>query len=504
MTTTTTATRPRRASRPGWRRTATVGLAAALVLVPACSSSDDDGTATQGTGGDVTRERVVPPCPLDALDNAQGPVTVTLWHFLSAKTEQALKKLADQYNASQTKVRVDVQNQGTTPDELWKKYAAGIKDGQLPDIAIMDDTVTVQMADSGTVLPAQSCIDAAQLDMSDFVEPAQAYYRLDGVLYPASLNLSSALLYYNTNHFTRAGLDPKSPPKTLVEMREVAEKIKAAGVVDKPIVLKVGPPNIEMWLTGAGASVVNNDNGRGTGVTDQGTFASPEALELYTWFEEMHAAGLLDVLPDTPGQVGQYLAMAQQNSTMTIETSTAATSITAFLGGDRSVVEGVDAPTVDVNGLDIAAAPVPGLREPGRLQMGGGAWYLTTAGPPERQAAAWDFLQYVNSVDGQVIWNTEGSYLPYRLSAAEDPRIVQNWTTTLSGSWLKLAYEQLNTGVDPDFPGPLMGPYDQFRESVRTGVDDMIFKDVAPQAVLDQTNSRITDALQKYQEENFG
>lgn len=484
------------------RRWAAAGLA--LVLLAGACSSGSDERATGATGGDANRPRELPPCPIDALETATGPITVTVWHFLTAKTEQALQALAERYNTSQSKVRVEIQNQGTSPDELWRKYAAGIKDRQLPDIAIMDDTVTVQMADSGTVLPAQSCIDAAGVDMSDFVGPAQAYYRLGGVLYPASLNLSSALLYYNTNHFRRAGLDPNAPPTTLAEMRQIAEKLKAAGVVDKPVVLKVGPPNIEMWLTGAGVPVVNNDNGRGPGTTDAGTFASPEALELYEWFESMHADGLLDVIPDTPGQAGQYLAMAQQKSSMTIETSTAATSITAFLGGDRSVVAGVDAPVVDTSGLDIAAAPVPGLREPGRVQMGGGAWYLTTAGPPERQAAAWDFVQFVNSLDAQVFWNTEGSYLPYRLSAADDERLRTNWTTTLSGTWLATAYRQLNEGVDPDFPGPLMGPYDQFRDAIRAGVEDLIFRDVAPQTVLDQTNTRITDALVTYQQENFG
>jgi sn-glycerol 3-phosphate transport system substrate-binding protein len=488
------------------RRVAVVACALGL-LGAACSSSDSNDTATKDTTGDAVRQRELPPCPLDALTNydaSAGPIEVNLWHFFGAKPEEALKTLAANYNASQNKVKVNVENQGTSPDELWKKYTAGIKDNQLPDMAIMDDTVTVQMADSNTVLPAQSCINAGNVDMSDFVEPAQAYYRLGGDLYPASVNLSSALLYYNVNHFTRANLDPKAAPKTLAEVRDVAQKIKDAGVVDKPVVLKVGPPLIEMWLTGVGAPVVNNDNGRGTGTTDAGAFNSPEALELYTWFQDMQRDGLLQVVPDTEGQVGQYTSMATQQASMTIETSTAATSIVAFLGGDRSIVEGVDAPVVDVSQLDIAAAPVPGLRDPGRLQMGGGAWYMTTAGSPEKQAASWDFMQYVNSLDSQVTWSTIGSYLPYRISAASDPRLKANWDGTLSGSWLELAFDELNTGVDPDFPGPLMGPYDQFRVAVRSGVEDLLFKDAQPQGVIDATNDATTKALEQYQQENFG
>ena len=44
------------------------------------------------------------------------------------------------------------------------------------------------------------------------------------------------LLYYNRNHFRRAGLDPDTTPQTFAEVRADAEKIKAAGIVDKPFV----------------------------------------------------------------------------------------------------------------------------------------------------------------------------------------------------------------------------------------------------------------------------
>src|SRR6202008_1359546 len=121
--------------------------------------------------------------------------------------------------------------------------------------------------DSGTVLPAQAGINADNYDMSDFLTTAKQYYTIDNVLYPASVNLSGALLYYTKNHFRRAGLAADTTPTTLAQAREYAEKIKTSGVVDKPVILKVGPPLIEMWLTGVGQPIVNNDNGRGTGET---------------------------------------------------------------------------------------------------------------------------------------------------------------------------------------------------------------------------------------------
>lgn len=487
-------------------RTRLAAVLTAVLLVAACGGSSDGGGGGGGGGGDDAAGEL-PECPLDALDAATEPVEVTVWHFLSAQTGDALEQLAAEYNDSQARVVVKVESQGTNNDELWQKYRAGIESGDLPGIAITDDTVTVDIIDSGTVLPAQSCIEAADVDMSPFLEAGSEYYTVDGVLYPATLNLSSALLYYNKGHFTKAGLDPETTPGTLDEVREYAQTIKDAGVVETPVILKVGPPLIEMWLTGEGQPIVNNDNGRGDGETDEAAFDTETTVGLYTWFQEMADDGLLKVVPDTPGAVDQYLGMAQQTASMTIETSTAATSIEAFLGGDTSVVDDasddVDPDSVDLDALDIGAGPVPGISEPGQLQMGGGAWYITNTTPPEVQAAAWDFIQFFNTVPSQVTWNLVGSYLPYNTEAVDDPELQERWTTTLSGQWLALAYDELQTGVDPAFPGPLMGPYDEFRVAIRDSVDEMIFNGGAPADAVTEASDQTTEALQRYIDENF-
>ncbi len=476
-------------------------LVALVLLIAACGKSGNETASSKPENQ--------PACPVDALDQATGPVDVVLWHFLAGETGAALQQLADEYNAAQSKVRVHVESQGTTNDELWSKYQAGIATRDLPAIAVADDTVTVDMVDSGTVLPAQSCIDADNYDMSQFLQPAQQYYTIDGVLYPASVNLSGALLYYNKNHFRRAGLDPNTTPQTLDEVRDYAEKIKASGVVDKPVILKVGPPLIEMWLTGVGQPVVNNDNGRGNDKTTEAAFDTDTTVQLYTWVQQMQNDGLLTVVPDVPGQIDQYLGLAQQKASMTIETSTAATTIEKFLSGDTSVAQqsgnadAADAANVDLSALDIGAAPVPGINEAGRLQMGGGAWYMTNTQPPEVQAAAWDFMKFFNSESSQVTWNLRGGYLPYRTSAVDTPAIQQSWTQTTSGRWLAIAYDELLHGVDPSFPGPLMGPYDEFRRSLRSSVENMTFNGAAPADVVTQAANETTAALQRYQDQNF-
>ncbi|MGZ4786848.1 MAG: hypothetical protein ACXV5S_14345, partial [Acidimicrobiales bacterium] len=97
----------------------------------------------------------------------------------------------------------------------------------------------------------------------------------------------------------------------------------------------------------------------------------------------------------------------------------------------------------------------------------------------------------------------DGGYLPYRTSATKDPRVVEDWTKTLSGQWLAIAYNELLEGVDPNFPGPLMGPYDQFRTSIRNSIESMVFKGSSPESVITQASDETTKALEQYNAGGF-
>ncbi len=467
------------------------------LVAAACGGGSDEGSDDAGSDGDL------PPCPLDALDSATQPVEVVVWHSYVAKTAETLQELIDQYNGEQSKVRVRLESQGSSYEELWRKYQQGAQAGDLPGIAILEDTNTEAVIDSGTVLPAQSCLEASGQSTDDLVASAVDYYSIDGDLYPGTVNLSTPLVYYNTNHFRAAGLDPADAPATLADVRGAAEAIKAAGIVDTPVVLNLESWFFETWMTGAGAGIVDNDNGRGEGQTTAAAFDDAPMNEAVTWVKGMIDDGLLDPIPNTPGGVNQYLALANQNGSMTLATSTAATSVEAFLAGDTSVAGEADTAGVDLTKLAFDAGPFPGLSEPGKVQIGGGAWYMTNTTPPEVQAAAWDFITWWNRPETQVVWHLDGSYLPFSQEAATDPRVTDSWTNDQSGRWLSVSYEQLTEGVDPDWPGPLIGPYDQFRDALEGAVDAVALSGADPAGEITRAADATTEAITAYNEENF-
>ena len=488
-------------------RAATV-LVALTLLAAACGGDDSDEAAgPSGTDRPTSQPAPqLPECPIDALDGVDEPVEVVVWHSQTARPVQVLDQLVAEYNSSQDRVRVRLESQGADYQELQRRFNEALPSQQLPALILVDDTFTQSMADSGVVLPAQSCFDAADIDLSQFAEGAVSYFSVDGVLWPASMGLGSVVLFYNRGHFEAAGLDPDRTPRTLAELREYAEKLAAAGVSERPLAHELSSWKHEFWLTGAGSPVVGNDNGRGSGTTDAATLErNPEAQELFEWLAQMETDELMQAVPSTPGQIDQFLALASERSSMLVESSFAATSVEAFLAGSLDPDDvGAGADAVDVGGLDISAGPFPGMRGPGETQMGGATWYLLNTHPDEVIAAAWDFTQFLNTGYAQSRLLIEGSFLPWLERANEDPQVLEyyNGDGGLAGRWLAIARDHIDA-VDPDFPGPLIGPYDEFRTEMETALDELLFAGASPSAALSSAHAAITRALERYEEANF-
>jgi sn-glycerol 3-phosphate transport system substrate-binding protein len=465
------------------RRAVAVAALGALLLA-GCGGSGG-GSASSGS----SEAQALPPCPLAALDQAKQPVEVVVWHSLVAKQADALNRLADEYNASQHRVHVRMESQAATDEELMRKFTAAVPSRQLPGLFVANDTMTQAMVDSKVILPAQACIDADHYDLSGFAKTVVDYYTVNGVLWPASANPSSVLVYYNKNHFRRAGLDPDKPPRTLAELRVDAEKIKASGIVAKPFVHEVASFKTEFWLTGGHAPIVDHDNGRQGAASGAALVGNDTTLALFRWFKQMNDDGLVQPIPVAEGQINQYLAMGNQTASIAVESSGSATSVQAFLGGQHE-------------GLDFGAGSFPGIDEPGRTQMGGPAWYLTSTTAPEVQAGAWDFMKFMNGDHAQTTMLTEGSFLPYRTAAADSPEAQAFFAGSLAGGWLKTANDQVQT-IDPQFPGPLIGPYYETRVALKDALSNLLLKDASPEDAIAGAQRDIDHALDQYAQGGF-
>jgi len=474
-------------------------LATLVLLAGACgdskSSSDGGGTVDAGK------------CPVGAFAKAPGVTTIKVWHSYAGKLKQALEKIAADYNAGHPKVKVEVELQGNSYGELLRKFQAGIPTKQLPAITIGEDIDTQYMADSGVVVPATACLNAdpaAKKQVQDILPAVRSAYTLKGIQYPASMNVSTIVLYYNREHFRKAGLDPDKPPATLAQVQEYSRKIKAAGISDKPFVMKMDPWFVEQWVSGVRQDLVDNKDGRANLAT-KSLLESDPSKQAVNWLDSMNKEGLLNAVPGTDGQINHYLAMATNKSSMLLETSAAITTIDGVLSGTLNPADigpGVNLPAGLQISLDLGVGLNPGLKSAGMGKVGGGAWYMTNTVSSAEQSAAWDFIKYFNTTESQVTWTLDGSYLPILESVKKDPRLQADWTTTQKGKWQAIAYSGIET-LDPDFPGPLIGPYDKFRDAYRKAIEDVTLTGQPVDPALKNADAVATKAISDYAKNNF-
>ncbi|HBX77730.1 MAG TPA: hypothetical protein DEG43_08795 [Acidimicrobiaceae bacterium] len=477
-------------------------LTSCALLAAGCSG-DKGSTNAEGDGTPDASE-AAKNCPVDALKDVTKPVEINLWFAFQGLTAKAIEQMAADYNASQDKVKVTVGNQGSYEEQL-AKYKTGLgSPASLPGIVTGEDTWTRYMVDSKSIVTAQDCIDADPGSEKIFedLEPAvRASYSENGRLLAGGFGVSTPVLYFNRDHFEKAGLDVNNPPKTLDELTAAAEKIKAANIpgVEQPIVLKMDAWYIEHWLTGANIPIVNENNGKDAPATE--TFVGDEdGMKLMKWLKSGVDAGLIKATKSTD-EISAYFAVAGQSGSMLLQTSSAITTIDAAIKGTLNAdilpqAGGIDLSAVKVADLKVGVAPVPGLKEAGRGQIGGNVWYMVKKSP-EEIAAAWDFLKFANSVEAQVKWTSMSGYLPSHAEAAKDPALVEEWSSTDKGKWLKVAYESVKT-LDPEFTGPWIGAYAAFRTELRSVLDSVALEGADPTATLTAADQAIEEAMAEY------
>lgn len=471
------------------------------LLLTACGGGGGDESTGPTTGESEATGRAPDArnCPLDALEQADGPVEVTLWHPLSGLAAETLEQLAEEYNATQDAVRVSVESQGDY-EELFAKYTSASRSSDLtglPEILLAQSTDTQYLVDSGTVVAASDCIAAdpdAAAHYDTLADLVRSAYTVDGLLWPAAFGVATPVLYLNRAHLEQAGLDPDSPPRTLTELRATAEAIKAVRPEGTPLAFRAHSWWMENLATLEGDALVDRDNGR-SGLARRSELLNDSVTEVAAWMSDMVDDGLMKVFYATQVTEAPLSVMRPDadSSSMVIETSSAVTTLDALLGGGDVDVEVAEA----AGAVDIDVGQLPGLSRSGSGEVAGNAWYVVDGQGPEKVAAAWDFLRWVTRTPQQVRWAQEGSYLPVWQGAVEDPGLQRYFTETRPGRWLEVARQSLGS-IDPAFPGPLIGPYAELRQALRVALERAFIEGQPVDQELQQADSTFQSALDDY------
>ncbi|MEL6890947.1 MAG: extracellular solute-binding protein [Actinomycetota bacterium] len=431
------------------------------------AESDEPGsdTADEGSSGESSDDgssAAGAPCPVDALDAADGPVEITMWFGLTTAIGDVLQSLADEYNASQDQVVVTIENQTDYETTIDNYFNLGADDR--PDLMLAPEFVVQTFAESESFIPVESCIEATGYDTSTFLERGMIAYSYDGVQWGVPFNVSSPVLFYLRPALEAAGLDPDDPPVSFEEVRAASEAIVDSGTATYGLVLDIGRDGggatFEQFFGRIGEPYVDNGNGR-EGRATEALFGSEAGLEILTFLRDMNRDGLSFNVGENAGGQDAFFKLVDPNEpgAMTVSTSAALGQVIGALdlgiGGEL---------TPD----DLGIGPLMGPTDEVSAQVSGAAIWLPAERGDAQTAAAWDFAQFLLEPQSQSTWSAGTGYVPMRSEAldldpiatlfAEDPRY-------------RVAYDQVSAPLGSiESSRAALGP----QREVRQVIADMI------------------------------
>jgi len=419
-----------------------------------------------------------------------GTTTINFWESASGSAsdsstpESVMQKLVKAFNSSQTRVYVNDVSQQSSVDGTWTPYVQSLQNHTSPDILYFDNFQNQAAIDSKTFVPVADCVAASGYSLKDYLPKAIAQQTSGGKLVGMPFAMSAPVMYYNLQAFKKAHI--AKPPATFADLATDAAKLKAAGYKDG-ISVKNDPWWLQVWNGMSNQYYVNNQNGR-SGRATAVAFNNATSKTLVTDIHNMVKAGTAKSFAGTGVGLAAFnnlFEIAYNNSGLTFDTSSALGTIGGYLPLFKNVTLGV--------------APLPRLNASDKngVQPGGQTLYLPKGTSPAKVAAAWTFMQYLESAHVMAQWDAGTGYTPLRSSAAADPLIATLWKKK---PYYKVAYSEILQGTTNNATvGPLVGAYQKVNVDVANALADAFTNPNAnPTALLNSAEQKANADISAY------
>ena len=439
------------------------------VVVTACGGSSGGGSdlSAQAPGKDV-----------------KPAAKIVWWHAMSGVNGDAINRIVDGYNKSQSAIKVEAVFQGTY-DDLLSKLNTALASKAAPAIAQVFDIGQRYMYDSGEVLPMQAFIDRDKFDTSDFEPAVINYYKYQDKLQSMPFNASSAVLFYNKDAFKEVGLDPEKPPKTFSEVNDYAKKLVKK---DGGTTVRAGfAPSIYGWLfeqalAVSGSLYADNGNGRDDRATKV-VFNNNEGKAILDWWK----AGVDGGYFTNPG-IDNDGAKAAFNAGKTAMYLESTASLRGHINTAKFQVGVGRFPKPD-------NAPADG----GNI-IGGASLYIMKSRPADEQQAAWDFIKYAMSPAVQAQWQSDTGYYPIR-KAAYNEGPSKEWATKYPQ--FLVAVDQIRSAPqNRKSNGAVLGVFAQSRARTQKMIESVLLGQATSKDALDAAVTEMNAQIDKYNKAN--
>lgn len=438
-----------------------VGLAAAMTVGALTACGGGGGTADT-SGGD-----------------SSGKTVVTFWHSMGGVNGEALQKIIDGFNGSQSEIEIKAEYAGKYDDAMTKLKAA-MQSGSGPDICQIYDVGTRFMVDSGKIVPVEDFFSNTSYDVSQLEEGAVNYYTVDGKLQSMPFNVSTPVLYYNATAFEEAGLDPNTAPKNFDEVKEFAQKLTKADENKYGYAMAIYGWFFEEFVAGSGNYFLNNENGRAEAATAMDTDQNGTALQVFNLWKDLIDSGVATNYGVTTTDTQNAFIAGQV--AMMIDTTAALKSVTDNVGGSFEVKTAY-LPTLDAD-------------SEGGIVIGGSSLWILDNGDKAKQDAAWKFVEYTSKADVQAEWSMSTGYFAANKNSYEQDSMK---TFLEENPNFKVAIDQLHDSPINDYTaGSLTGVSTETRNIFNSELQAVLDGSKSAEEAVSSMAEQVNSALENY------
>jgi multiple sugar transport system substrate-binding protein len=281
-------------------------------------------------------------------------------------------------------------------DGLITAFASGTG----PDLLISDGPWLPEFATKGILDPMPT--GASRYLKDNFTDGGQRYGTYQGTPYVFPHDTSMQLLFFSRTIFTRAGLDPKRPPRTWAEFRDYARRTTAAGGEGGAALAGFRANNRLSYMN----NIIWNHKGQVVNEDEYGNVKKPLRLTL--------------------GETPAMAALQLMHTMHTADRSATVESGPNFQQGTLAMQVLTNRDILNLKrqnpALDFDVATFP--TELAASDHGIGGWSWGVAKPSKKKEPAWALLQWLNSKENILAYmEVQGSTSTHK-GVIADPQAV--------------------------------------------------------------------------------
>jgi multiple sugar transport system substrate-binding protein len=379
-----------------------------------------------------------------------------VWWYKAKEQQQALDKIAAEFNKSHTNIHVKAQLQAA---DYFTKLQTVLATNNGPDVFWMNGKV-FNFQTLGYLKPLSEFIKRDNFDLTNYPKPLVDSYTIDGQLYAINKDFDTIGLYYNKEMFDKAKVPYPDNTWTWETLRDAAKKLTVNqggkttqwGIIDWNDNQEVQYPA----LVQNGVNIISPDQKS----SDVGSPAAIEAIQFL--YDLMYV--------DKSSPDGKYMT---ENDPEALFQS----------GKGAMIADGswMAAPFYASLKDKLGVAVLPMHKKTGNVVNGIG-WSMNAK--TKHADAAWEFLKYLGSKDAALIQADSGTVIP-AFNGTQD-----NWVKSIPSMNLQIFIDQMKDAVPvPNYKNP------QWAEPLNTHFGNIWLNKEKPEQAMKQAQTELNAIL---------